>query len=283
MGSPSRTEMMWRTALLFCAMLRHAAADCAALGCVLTAGEHTWSAIVRGDEWTLSLSISEEQDSAAGSLLRGGVAEAVSAAVSFSRSSNEAMVSWESAETQANWSAIIFHLAPHTIYVHGSGGELVELERVEIERSAARPTTMTSGALTDPEGGAGSSNYLPVPGTNIRLRSPIDGACLLTVPGSDAPMFGSCDGAGSVWALLTGREPYSRGLRNVERGMCLQRKCYSGGKNTMQLGKCGVCGKMRWTLDRSLSTNICMQLLTTAPSPHRYDAMDPRSFFSRHP
>ena len=73
--------MMWRTALLFCAMLRHAAADCAALGCVLTAGEHTWSAIVRGDEWTLSLSISEEQDSAAGSLLRGGVAEAVSAAV----------------------------------------------------------------------------------------------------------------------------------------------------------------------------------------------------------
>ena len=274
---------MWRTALLFCAMLRHAAADCAALGCVLTAGEHTWSAIVRGDEWTLSLSISEEQDSAAGSLLRGGVAEAVSAAVSFSRSSNEAMVSWESAETQANWSAIIFHLAPHTIYVHGSGGELVELERVEIERSAARPTTMTSGALTDPEGGAGSSNYLPVPGTNIRLRSPIDGACLLTVPGSDAPMFGSCDGAGSVWALLTGREPYSRGLRNVERGMCLQRKCYSGGKNTMQLGKCGVCGKMRWTLDRSLSTNICMQLLTTAPSPHRYDAMDPRSIFSRHP
>ncbi|KOO26635.1 hypothetical protein Ctob_003839 [Chrysochromulina tobinii] len=239
--------------LLFvvCATLRHAAADCTALGCVLTAGEHKWSAIVRGDEWTLSLSISEEQDSAAGSLLRGGVAEAVSAAVSFSRSSNEAMVAWASAETQANWSAIIFHLAPHTIYVHGSGGELVELERVEIERSAARPTATTSGALTDPEGGTGSSSYLPVPGTNVRLRSPIDGACLLTVPGSDAPMFGSCDGAGSVWALLTGREPYSRGLRNVERGMCLQRKCYSGGKNTMQLGKCGVCGTMRWTLDRS--------------------------------
>jgi len=234
-----------------CATLRHAAADCTALGCVLTAGEHKWSAIVRGDEWTLSLSISEEQDSAAGSLLRGGVAEAVSAAVSFSRSSNEAMVAWASAETQANWSAIIFHLAPHTIYVHGSGGELVELERVEIERSAARPTATTSGALTDPEGGTGSSSYLPVPGTNVRLRSPIDGACLLTVPGSDAPMFGSCDGAGSVWALLTGREPYSRGLRNVERGMCLQRKCYSGGKNPMQLGKCGVCGTMRWTLDRS--------------------------------
>ena len=234
-----------------CATLRHAAADCTALGCVLTAGEHKWSAIVRGDEWTLSLSISEEQDSAAGSLLRGGVAEAVSAAVSFSRSSNEAMVAWASAETQANWSAIIFHLAPHTIYVHGSGGELVELERVEIERSAARPTATTSGALTDPEGGTGSSSYLPVPGTNVRLRSPIDGACLLTVPGSDAPMFGSCDGAGSVWALLTGREPYSRGLRNVERGMCLQRKCYSGGKNLMQLGKCGVCGTMRWTLDRS--------------------------------
>ena len=221
---------------------------------------------------TLTLNISHNQDRADGSLVIypigvAGVHVPVAASVTFSRGGREALVRWpgpagtaNASVASANYTALIIGLTPESVWLHGSGGLLLELTRTgddEAPSTAPAANANASTALAPVGRGPVNPRALSMTiGSLHRFRSldePMQ--CLVASASDPVPRFGACTSELALWEVQKGRNDNTRALRHDASGLCLVRQCYKGGTHPLRLGKCSDCGAHRWMVEGSYLTS----------------------------
>ena len=154
----------------------------------------------------------------------------------------------------ANYTALIIGLTPESVWLHGSGGLLLELTRTgddEAPSTAPAANANASTALAPVGRGPVNPRALSMTiGSLHRFRSldePMQ--CLVASASDPVPRFGAC--ARRSWR--SGRS--KRGAMTTHApsattpAVCLVRQCYKGGTHPLRLGKCSDCGVHRWMVE----------------------------------